>query len=611
MSMQQTRKGERGQAVVMVTLALVAMCGLMGLAVDMGWMFFVKKQAQAAADAAAMAAVQEALFKMGGTTTGFVCGSISNIDCAATPEDCSSVNGSGNLNNGCQYAARNGFSSSNSRQKVTIQAYDNTMPPPTVSGVNELVYWVTVRTVQTVPQLFSAVLGNTQGTVSARATAGIVRQILPGSLYAMNREVDCTLVQNKTTCGVDIDLSGAASGTCTLNGNSYSSTICAPGGAVLASACNGNNNPPGCSGMAGQSNGSANLAAPSIQTRGTANPNWLPSAPADGMNDSSMFRDPTTGLPQPPLMANSPVQTCGILNGDLIGTNGTVGAGPYNYYSYHLDNQGHVIPDSQPITLVSNVTFSASYGCPGILSSGGQAQTGSSFPTYFFYGGLNVGSSAATFGPGQYVEVGTLASGNSGGAIFNVSSQGSIQSSGSGASYPGNMFILTAPGYPGLSTQINAFPELTAAAGPLAQGTVNIQGGASTGASLNGIQKGDAPSALDSYSGILFWQDRRNSTVEYNPDGTIANAPATAAQMSANLASASSPGWTLQAAPKGLGFNGVIYQPRGAWLTFQGNGNDNGSYQVITGAIIMGGGPSVTLTAPTVPFLKLVCTLIE
>jgi hypothetical protein len=113
-------------------------------------------------------------------------------------------------------------------------------------------------------------------------------------------------------------------------------------------------------------------------------------------------------------------------------------------------------------------------------------------------------------------------------------------------------------------------------------------------------KKGDAPSSLDPYNGILFWQDRRNSTVKYqgpwvstNPtpdNGTIAvdpitkipYAPATAAQVAINLATADSPGWTIQAAPKGLGFNGVIYQPRGAWVSFQGGGQVAGSYQLIT-----------------------------
>jgi hypothetical protein len=227
------------------------------------------------------------------------------------------------------------------------------------------------------------------------------------------------------------------------------------------------------------------------------------------MSDGSLFRDPTTGLPQPPLMANSPVPTCGLPGGVLNGM-----AGPYNYYSWvNKDTLGQPIADGHAIQLGSNVTFSATAPCTGVLSRSGAAQTGP-FPSYFFYGGLNVGSSNATFGPGQYVVVGAQPqSGSSAGTAFYVGPGGTLQTDSSGGS-SGNMFILTAPGYQGLATQINSSPQLTAIAGMLHQGTVNIQGGTPTNASLNGVQKGGTtPSSLDPYNGILFWQDRRNSTV--------------------------------------------------------------------------------------------------
>ena len=38
--MRQTKNLQSGQAIVMVTLSLFAMCGMMGLAVDLGWSFF-------------------------------------------------------------------------------------------------------------------------------------------------------------------------------------------------------------------------------------------------------------------------------------------------------------------------------------------------------------------------------------------------------------------------------------------------------------------------------------------------------------------------------------------------------------------------------------------
>ncbi len=36
---------ERGAVLVMVTLVLLAMCGMLGLVVDLGWSYFVKKSA--------------------------------------------------------------------------------------------------------------------------------------------------------------------------------------------------------------------------------------------------------------------------------------------------------------------------------------------------------------------------------------------------------------------------------------------------------------------------------------------------------------------------------------------------------------------------------------
>ena len=56
MKLQAGRFNRKGQALVMVTFALFAMIGVIGLSMDLGWSFFVRKAAQSAADTAAMAA---------------------------------------------------------------------------------------------------------------------------------------------------------------------------------------------------------------------------------------------------------------------------------------------------------------------------------------------------------------------------------------------------------------------------------------------------------------------------------------------------------------------------------------------------------------------------
>src|SRR5579862_9391146 len=126
--MYRRKRSSGGQALVMATLGLLAMCGMLGLAVDLGWSFFVQKEAQAAADGAALAAVQEAVTRLGTATSTFTCsdptlqGTNSNqIDCETTSIGCANVMASSNLNNGCLYAQRNGFGWS-SPQGVSMQS---------------------------------------------------------------------------------------------------------------------------------------------------------------------------------------------------------------------------------------------------------------------------------------------------------------------------------------------------------------------------------------------------------------------------------------------------------------------------------------------------------
>src|SRR5436190_9979164 len=240
--MNRRRRTSGGQALVLVTLGLMAMFGMMGLAVDLGWSFFVEKQAQAAADFAAMGAVQEALVRLNGQSFGFTCptspsGSLP-VYCQPTQVDCiaGSVPGgiNSNLWNGCLYGQQNGFTSGGlgSRQRVTIQSNeaDPMNPPPTdmcvqqMKCVKDAVYWVTVRTTQTIPQLFSAVMGHTEGVVSTKATAALVSVIVPASFIALNQAGDCISKPSSPAkgftydCGTDVDLQGGGKALCQNSG---------------------------------------------------------------------------------------------------------------------------------------------------------------------------------------------------------------------------------------------------------------------------------------------------------------------------------------------------------------------------------------------------------
>src|SRR5437773_11426212 len=137
-----------------------------GPATDIGWMEFVRNSAQTASDAGAMAAVLQ--FQSTNFATTFTCGA-GGIICQS-PTSCDPAPTS-YLHSGCDYAQSNGFSSTTANQYVTIAS--GTGVPPTAPGVNSSAYWVTMRVNQSVPQLFSAVLGNMNGLVSARATAAL------------------------------------------------------------------------------------------------------------------------------------------------------------------------------------------------------------------------------------------------------------------------------------------------------------------------------------------------------------------------------------------------------------------------------------------------------
>jgi len=118
--------------------------------------------------------------------------------------------------------------------------------------------------------------------------------------------------------------------------------------------------------------------------------------------------------------------------------------------------------------------------------------------------------------------------------VFNMSGNNvTIQSSGSGANYAGQMFIFTDPTYSGLAPQTAGWPA-TGAPPNLHQGSVvdnaaSNQNGFTQNLTQNITLSGynakapTAPSGVlsEDYNGFLFWQDRNNSTIKYNPDGSF------------------------------------------------------------------------------------------
>ncbi len=663
MKRRKTKSG--GQAIVLVTLALFAMAGLMGLAVDLGYSFFVEKQAQAAADAAALGAVQEAVLRIragGGTVTGFTCASAgtgsTQVDCEA-PISCKSVTATSNLNNGCQYALKNGFNwTTASRQNVTLESSDiSTKAPPTAPGVKNISYWVTARTVQTIPQLFSAMTGNRTGIVSAIATAAIAGSIAPGSFYGMNHKGDCTNATTGTYCGEDL-VTGTGGGNgkttvCPSNPNANGS-ICAPAGLILSSSCNTKQNGVCDGGVAGDASKGSGVEGSSltVMSGGALSPttpsgqwhdaNSNPLTPTYS-SDPKTFQDPFAGNPQPGLQSSSALPSCGIPSGTINGGGKTpVVLKAYQYYAYKFkDASNRPIPSGDPIIISGNVQFDATSGA-SCASLGGYEQGGatqdSHFPTYIFYGGMRQ-SGTTYFGAGQYVFAGVKSGGST---VFY--SDGSGNGSITGDTATGTMFIFTDTNYPQLNTQIanvpnnGSFPAMTQGSLDFKNANITLSGLVSSHVSGSNL-----PAGMDVYSGVAWWQDRRNSTVGYNKtagsagcfgsectgdDGKViycalasecADGPThLAGMLAANHVTSTSPGVLLDPGNANLNLTGVYYQPRGAWLEVKhgtaggGGGFGNLSLQIVTGALIQDtGDTTLLLKGPTNPIQQFKATLIQ
>jgi Tfp pilus assembly protein PilX len=206
--------GERGQSAILLVLALTTMVGVLGLVTDIGWGYFRREAAKAAAEAAAMAAAQAALQSAGGSVS---CTS-TGVSCTASYQCPTSISTpANNLQNGCLYAQDNGFQvTTGGKQNVIMSGGTGT--PSTLTGIGST-YWATARVAEEQRQMFSAALGNRTALVSARATA-IVTSNAPTCVYIMDPAGSGSLSLSGTpslvaACGVYVN----SSSTSALSGN--------------------------------------------------------------------------------------------------------------------------------------------------------------------------------------------------------------------------------------------------------------------------------------------------------------------------------------------------------------------------------------------------------
>lgn len=140
MTLRRQNRRHRGQVLLMVTLMLPVLCGMMGLAIDLGYLFQLRRRMQTAADAGAMAAAHE--LKKGSWE--------SEVKQAARED-----------------VALNGFDGSHG-EMIAVNR------PPTggpQAGDND---FVEVVITQDAPTFFIRVLGINSSTVQARAVGGLV-----------------------------------------------------------------------------------------------------------------------------------------------------------------------------------------------------------------------------------------------------------------------------------------------------------------------------------------------------------------------------------------------------------------------------------------------------
>jgi hypothetical protein len=147
---------------------------------------------------------------------------------------------------------------------------------------------------------------------------------------------------------------------------------------------------------------------------------------------------------------------------------------------------------------------------------------------------------------------------------------------------------------------------------------------------------------MNTYSGVGWWQDRRNSSVGYNEaagsagcsanctgdDGSViscaigcleGSSTTTNTMATANHVTSTSPaGITFQNGNTKWAIHGVFYQPRGAYLDLS-NGNTGincgasaCALQVVTGALFMGNGDTrMVLLGPDNPLITYKAVLIQ
>lgn len=202
------RSGELGQAIVVVALALVVILAILGLAVDMGYLRYTKRQLQTAADAAAMAGAAELTY--------------GDVTPAAQAD-----------------SASNGFTNGTNGATVTVNN-----PPLSGQHVGDSQYVETIVAKST-PTFFAKAFGVNSVNLQARAVAHL------GSgnncIFALDPEANGALSVDafasiSSQCGIVVESDSSSALSCGSLSSISASSIGVVGG-VQNSSCGINPNP--------------------------------------------------------------------------------------------------------------------------------------------------------------------------------------------------------------------------------------------------------------------------------------------------------------------------------------------------------------------------------
>jgi hypothetical protein len=587
---------QRGQVLLMVTLSLLAMFGMMALAVDLGWGNYVKRSAQKAADAAALAGAYRVFRQVGEEFTIPCTGETACQETAPCAVQLPSQP-TNSIEAACLYAKTNGFEhqGKNGRQALTVAA-NNTSPPPTAAGVS-VHYWVTVTADESLPQFWGGFLSNNMLLSRARATAAVVDADVTASLVLLNRENDCIPMesQQQLTCGVDLLVSA--------NDNQGMPAVLADGGISLASNKHGNT---ADGRYAGENTGGGTIKAPFTRIRGQGwftlsnNAQWI-ETPTNHDNRAAL--DPMRGKGQPPPPTGLPDQP--VPGGTIVGSNDPDNPTiltPGNYYATAVDNKGVTYATGNPITFSGHVKFS---------------NEGTGWGDWVIFGGFNNQSAGTvvSFDAGRYIFAGAKPKNNGDPApLFSVASNMTLNDPNyDNTSSAGELFVFTDTNYRGQTRNLEIPALVAPIASQLKQGNAGFQSGnnAQVSMTLHGLNRNspNLPADLRKFSEILMWQDQTNSVVRYTENGYYMDCGGYICPNNA-LASNKSPELFLQGSPNSRMF-GTIYQPRGAWTSVQGGGTYKVPVQLIAGALKVQGSAAFSMEKTPIPVRTRMVALVE